>query len=161
MFAQGGDNVDELAALARDEGLALRFIASPGRLRTCTSIIEASPVGGHRVTELVEPSSAVDQACVAQMDQVLASLLPSANALVIAGSMAPGFPSDYQAKLAALARAAGASDGSCPASGAAGAVLVVAVGKWLAHRQARQAEVIEISLDAPDAAPRGKQGGQA
>lgn len=47
------------------------------------------------------------------------------------------------------------------ACGALGAVLVVAVGKWLAHRQARRAEVIEISLDAPDAAPRGKQGGQA
>ena len=40
-----------------------------------------------------------------------------------------------------------------------GAVLVVAVGKWLAHRQARQAEVIEISLDAPAASD--KQGGQA
>lgn len=47
------------------------------------------------------------------------------------------------------------------ACGALGAVLVVAVGKWLAHRHARRAEVIEISLDAPDAAPRGKQGGQA
>ena len=47
------------------------------------------------------------------------------------------------------------------ACGALGAVLVVAVGKWLAHRQARRAEVIEISLDAPDAAPRGKQGGHA
>ena len=45
------------------------------------------------------------------------------------------------------------------ACGAAGAVLVVAVGKWLAHRQARQAEVIEISLDAPAASD--KQGGQA
>ena len=46
------------------------------------------------------------------------------------------------------------------ACGAAGAVLVVAVGKWLAHRHARRAEVIEISLDAPGAAPRGKQGEQ-
>lgn len=46
------------------------------------------------------------------------------------------------------------------ASGAAGAVLVVAVGKWLAHRHARKAEVIEISLDAPSGAPRGKQGEQ-
>jgi hypothetical protein len=45
------------------------------------------------------------------------------------------------------------------ASGAAGAVLVVAVGKWLAHRHARKAEVIEISLDAPAASD--KQGGQA
>ena len=46
------------------------------------------------------------------------------------------------------------------ACGAAGAVLVVAVGKWLAHRHARKAEVIEISLDAPSGAPRGKQGEQ-
>ena len=106
-LAQGGSNTGEIMALADAEGLNLRLIASSGTLRTCTSIIETSLVSGRRVTELVEPSSAVDQACVAQMDQVLASLLPSANALVIAGSQAPGYPPDYQAQLAERAQRAG------------------------------------------------------
>ena len=106
-LAQGGSNSDEVLALAAAEGLNLRLIASAGTLRTCTSIIETSLVSGRRVTELVEPSSAVDETCVALMDQALASLLPTASALVIAGSQAPGYPSDYQAQLAERAQRAG------------------------------------------------------
>ena len=106
-LAQGGDNLDELAALARDEGIRLRFIAAKGRLRTCTSIVELPAGGTGRVTELVEPASAVDEACVEALTRELRAVLPSASALVIAGSMAPGFPADYQAHLASLARNAG------------------------------------------------------
>jgi fructose-1-phosphate kinase PfkB-like protein len=75
-------------------------------LRTCTSIIETSAAGGCRVTELIEPSPTVEEPCIQEITQ-REGLLPTAQALVIAGSMAPGFPADYQAKLAALARAAG------------------------------------------------------
>ena len=105
-LAQGGDNADELLAYARAEGLDLRLSASSGRLRTCTTIIETAPVTGTQVTELVEPTAAVDAACVAALTQAVMELLPTAPALVIAGSMAPGFPVDYQAQLAQLARAA-------------------------------------------------------
>lgn len=106
-LAQGGDNADELMALARREGLDLRLIPSSGRLRTCTTIIEAPDASGRRVTELVEPNSPVDAACVALMSDTIRRMLPSASALVIAGSMAPGFPAGYQAELANLANAAG------------------------------------------------------
>ena len=106
-LAQGGDNVGELAELARGEGLDLRFIAARGRLRTCTSIVEKPAWGAGRVTELVEPTAAVDADCVAALRDTLAGLLPDAPALVIAGSMAPGFPADYQAQLARLAQDAG------------------------------------------------------
>ena len=106
-LAQGGSNSDEVLALAGAEGLNLRLIASSGTLRTCTSIIETSASSGHRVTELVEPSSAVDEACIEQMNQALASLLPTASVLVIAGSQAPGYPPDYQAQLADRAQRAG------------------------------------------------------
>jgi 1-phosphofructokinase/tagatose 6-phosphate kinase len=106
-LAQGGDNVAELAELARFEGLDLRFIASAGRLRTCTSIVEKPAGGGSRVTELVEPTAAVDARCVDALRDALRGLLPQAKALVIAGSMAPGFPSDFQAQLAKLAHDAG------------------------------------------------------
>ena len=109
-LAQGGDNVAELAELARVEGLDLRFIASAGRLRTCTSIVE-KPAGptdtSSRVTELVEPTAAVDARCVDALRDALRGLLPQAPALVIAGSMAPGFPPDFQAQLAKLAHDAG------------------------------------------------------
>ena len=106
-LSQGGSNADELMLLARREGLNLRLIPSTGMLRTCTSIIETSATGGCRVTELIEPSPTVEEPCIQEITRTVKGLLPTAQALVIAGSMAPGFPSDYQAKLAALARAAG------------------------------------------------------
>ncbi len=106
-LAQGGSNADELMSLARLEGLDLRLIPSSGRLRTCTSIVETSMTTGRRVTELVEPSSAVDESCVHNLGETVAALLPSAGALVIAGSMAPGYPAGYPARLAGMAREAG------------------------------------------------------
>ena len=106
-LAQSGSNAEEVMALAGAEGLNLRLIASSGTLRTCTSIIETSSVTGSRVTELVEPSSAVDETCAATMSKTLQALLPTASALVIAGSMAPGYPPRYQAQLAELAQQAG------------------------------------------------------
>lgn len=105
-LAQGGSNGDELMALADAEGLKLRLIASVGTLRTCTSIIETSSLTGRRVTELVEPSSAVDESCAATMSETVRALLPTASALIIAGSQAPGYPPHYQAQLASLARQA-------------------------------------------------------
>lgn len=106
-LAQSGSNAEEVMALAGAEGLNLRLIASTGTLRTCTSIIETSSVTGRRVTELVEPSSAVDESCAATMSETLRALLPTASALVIAGSQAPGFSTGYQAQLAKLAQQAG------------------------------------------------------
>ena len=106
-LAQGGSNADEVMALADAEGLKLRLIASGGTLRTCTSIIETSMATGRRVTELVEPSARVDETCVTALSEALLTILPTASALVIAGSMAPGYPTGYQAHLANLARQAG------------------------------------------------------
>lgn len=106
-LAQGGSNADELMALAGREGLDLRLIPSSGRLRTCTSIVETSTPAGRRVTELVEPSSAVDESCVNTLSETLAAMLPSASAMVIAGSMAPGYPAGYPARLAGMARESG------------------------------------------------------
>ena len=106
-LAQGGSNADELMSLARLEALDLRLIPSSGRLRTCTSIVETSMVTGSRVTELVEPSSPVDESCVNTMTQTVQALLPSATALVFAGSMAPGYPAGYPAHLASMARKSG------------------------------------------------------
>ncbi len=106
-LSQGGSNADELMLLTQREGLNLRLIPSTGMLRTCTSIIETSAAGGCRVTELIEPSPTVEEPCIQEITRTVKSLLPTAQALVIAGSMAPGFPADYQARLAALARTAG------------------------------------------------------
>ena len=105
-LSQGGSNADELMLLAQREGLNLHLIPSSGLLRTCTSIIETTTAGGCRVTELIEPSPTVEAPCIQEITRTVKALLPTAQALVIAGSMAPGFPADYQAKLAALARAA-------------------------------------------------------
>ena len=106
-LAQGGSNADELMSLAKQEGLDLRLIPSSGRLRTCTSIVETSITTGRRVTELVEPASPVDESCVVAMSETVAAMLASASALVIAGSMAPGYPAGYPARLAGMARESG------------------------------------------------------
>lgn len=106
-LAQGGSNADEIMALAGREGLNLHLIPATGHLRTCTSIIEMHHATGRRVTELVEPTSPVDDACVGLMTQALQQQLPAATACVIAGSMAPGFPAGYQTRLANMARAIG------------------------------------------------------
>lgn len=106
-LAQGGSNAAELVALAHRENLDLRLIASSGRLRTCTSIIETGLADGCRVTELVEPAPHVDASCVSAMSTTLQAILPAATALVIAGSMAPGFPVDYQTRIARLAQECG------------------------------------------------------
>lgn len=103
-LGQGGDNADEILDLARNEGLNLHLIPSSGRLRTCTSIVELTPPSGRRVTELVEPTAPVEAKCVAAMDRAFEDHLRTATALVIAGSIAPGFPSGYQTRLAAAAR---------------------------------------------------------
>jgi fructose-1-phosphate kinase PfkB-like protein len=106
-LAQGGSNAGEFASLAGLEGIDLRLMPSSGHLRTCTSIVETSMVSGRRVTELVEPSSAVDASCVEAMSKTVQLMLPSATALVIAGSMAPGYPAGYQTLLAGMARKSG------------------------------------------------------
>lgn len=106
-LSQGGSNADELMLLAQREGLNLKLIPSTGMLRTCTSIIETAIDGGCRVTELIEPSPTVEEPCIQEITKAVKALLPTARAFVIAGSMAPGFPTDYQAKLAALAHDAG------------------------------------------------------
>lgn len=106
-LAQGGGNAVELMSLARREGLDLRLIPSSGQLRTCTSIVETSLVTGRRVTELVEPSSPVDESCANTLTQTVQAMLPSATALVLAGSMAPGYPAGYLARLASMARESG------------------------------------------------------
>jgi fructose-1-phosphate kinase PfkB-like protein len=106
-LAQGGSNGEQMMSLARLEGLDLRLVPSSGPLRTCTSIVETSMATGRRVTELVEPSSPVDESCVHTMTQTVQAMLPSATALVLAGSMAPGYPAGYLARLASMARKSG------------------------------------------------------
>lgn len=104
-LSQGGSNGEELLALVRSEGLDLRLTPSSGPLRTCTSIIETAMSNGCRVTELIEPSPVVEASCIEALQETLRAMLSSTRALVIAGSMAPGFPTEYQATLARLARA--------------------------------------------------------
>ena len=106
-LAQGGDNAAEILALAHSEGLNLRLIPSSGNLRTCTSIVEISLGSKRRVTELIEPTAPIDQSCVDAMDAAVCEMLPTTQAMLIAGSMAPGFPSGYQTRLAHMARARG------------------------------------------------------
>ena len=102
-LGQGGDNAPDLLDLARAEGLDLELVPAKGSLRTCTSVIEP----GGRVTELVEPACPVSEDCVRTLEDRFLFHLKASRALVIAGSMASGFPADFQSRLLALAKDAG------------------------------------------------------
>jgi 1-phosphofructokinase/tagatose 6-phosphate kinase len=104
-LAQGGENAAELLALAGAEGLPLELVPAAGKLRTCTSVIETGSAG--RVTELVEPAAPVDADTCRRLEARFDALLAESSALVVSGSMAAGFPDDFQAKLILRAKAAG------------------------------------------------------
>lgn len=106
-IGQGGANAFELLRLAQAEGLDLRLVGGNGFLRTCTSIIETSRESTRQVTELVEPSPTVDTATVELVREAILAGLGKAEILVVSGSMAPGFPSNFQSNLVALGRQAG------------------------------------------------------
>jgi 1-phosphofructokinase family hexose kinase len=94
---------DHLRALYAAEGLDLVAIPVPGRVRTCTALLE---VGG-RVTLLNEPGP---QLAPADWDRLLATggqHLRAGEPVVCSGSLPPGAPEDGYARMVAAGHRAG------------------------------------------------------
>lgn len=114
-LGQGGANQEKLIEIAAHDGLKLELIPSSKPLRLCTTILElelnmdgsrAPHAAGlpedsvvMRVSELVEPSASVDAEVPAQLLTAFEKQLVHSRMVVISGSMAPGFPEDFHAKL--------------------------------------------------------------
>ena len=96
---------DGLAA----EGIAADFLPISGASRTNVALVDgAGGVGADpRVTEINEPGPMVTPMEGERFLARLAALLPGAQALTLCGSLPPGLPDDYYARLISAARGAG------------------------------------------------------
>lgn len=87
---------EALAAL----DIAPRFLQVPGETRTCPTIVD--PLTG-TLTQLIEPGPPVAPGAADAFAAHLRSLLPGADVVVLAGSLPPGLPADYYARLVGVA----------------------------------------------------------
>jgi len=96
---------DGLAA----EGIAADFLPISGASRTNVALVDGEGGAGAdpRVTEINEPGPTVTPIEGERFLARLASLLPGAQALALCGSLPPGLPDDYYARLIDCARDAG------------------------------------------------------
>lgn len=100
----GGHEGAQLEALAIAEGIDLRAVAIAGPVRSNVSIVEPDGV----VTKLNEPGPRLADAERDELLRVVGEQARGAAWLVGCGSLPPGAPDDVYARVAELARAAGA-----------------------------------------------------
>ncbi len=100
----GGHAGAFIADSLRASGVTPAFMAVPGESRTCLTVVE-SETG--RVTEIREPG---DPVSASDGDAFLASVaerIGAAERVAISGSLPPGLPADYYAKLIEILHASG------------------------------------------------------
>ncbi len=108
----GGPAARVIAEGLAVEGVAAGFLPIAGSSRTNVALVDGMDSAGDagadpRVTEINEPGPTVTAAEGAQFLARLVDMLPGARALVLSGSLPPGLPDDYYARLIDHARAAG------------------------------------------------------
>jgi len=91
------------------EGIAADFFAIAGASRTNVALAEERGDGtlDPRVTEVNEPGPTVSADEADRFLRHLDGLLPEAGAIVLSGSLPPGLPDDYYARIIVRARDAG------------------------------------------------------
>lgn len=87
----GGDNRDVWLSGCRSDGIDVVAPAAPGAVRTCVTILERDTGSA---TEFIEPAPEVDAETVRAVRDAFDQELAGSSVLVIAGSMAPGYPRD-------------------------------------------------------------------
>jgi 1-phosphofructokinase family hexose kinase len=101
----GGHAGRWIAGELRAEGVAVEVVPGPGETRTSLSV--APDDGG--LTEFYEPAPEVDEATWAALEAAVATVARDVRWVAISGSLPPGAPDAAYARLAAVARRAGAS----------------------------------------------------
>jgi fructose-1-phosphate kinase PfkB-like protein len=87
----GGTNRELWLQMCAADDLAVVAPIAPGDVRTCVTIAEQET---GKTTEYVEPSPEVDDATAAAVRTEFLRLIDGASALLVCGSMAPGFAVD-------------------------------------------------------------------
>lgn len=86
-------------------GIAAEFEPIPGESRTCLVLVDEQ---GRSLTEIREPGPSIAPAEADRFLERFTRLAAEARAVVLSGSLPPGLPTDFYARLVAAARAAGA-----------------------------------------------------
>lgn len=100
----GGPAADFLATELARSGISSTFQPISANTRTCTAIVE---LDSQRVTEVNEPGPTISEAEAERFLILFSALLRDAAAVALSGSLPPGIPSNYYARLIARARASG------------------------------------------------------
>ncbi len=105
----GGPAASVIADGLAAEGIVADFLPIAGMSRTNIALVDGHgrAAADPRVTEVNEPGPTVNAAEGEQFLARLALLLPGAWALALSGSLPPGLPDDYYARLIACAHASG------------------------------------------------------
>jgi len=153
----GGPAAHVIADGLAAEGIAADFLPIAGTSRTNIAIVDGSGDGADpRVTEINEPGPTVTAAEGERFLARLADLLPGARALALCGSLPPGLPDDYYARLIGLAHAAGVpalldTSGRALRPGlAAGPLLVKPNGAEAAHLTGRPVGGVDDAVAAAE-----------
>lgn len=88
----------------REEGIGTAFVGTPCESRTCLSILDSE---NQVLTEIYEKGDPVPAAQVEEMLARFRELVGAAAAVTLSGSLPPGIPFDFYARLIAIAHEAG------------------------------------------------------
>jgi tagatose 6-phosphate kinase len=100
----GGDGGERLRALLEQRSIELDFIQVAAPTRQCVTVIDRST---HTHTELVEESAPVAPEDFDRLRELIHHRLPSAKAMALSGTLAPGGPPDFYRDCVRAARRAG------------------------------------------------------
>lgn len=101
----GGHAGSFLQESLRDLGIQVAFEPIDGESRTCLVMVDQQ---GGSLTEVREPGPQVSAAEADRFLARFARLAAGAGAVILSGSLPPGLPTDFYARLVAMARQAGA-----------------------------------------------------
>jgi 1-phosphofructokinase family hexose kinase len=101
----GGHAGRWIADELRREGVAVEVVPCAGETRTSLS---AAPDGGGPLTEFYEPAPEVDAATWTALEEAVDRVARDVRWVAVSGSLPPGAPESAYARLAQVARAAGA-----------------------------------------------------
>jgi tagatose 6-phosphate kinase len=100
----GGQPADFIMEGLDAAGIAPHFLRIAAPSRTCTAIVE---LDRHRVTEVNEPGPEITPHEAQEFVSLFGRLVGNARLVALCGSLPPGLPDDYYARLLARAHAAG------------------------------------------------------
>ncbi len=100
----GGDAGRFIEGGLQAEGIATDFVQVPHESRTCLSILDA---GSRVLTEIYERGEPIDPEAIEALVARVGRVAGRAAAVALSGSLPPGVPADFYARLIEVARAAG------------------------------------------------------